>query len=504
MKQSSLNLKITIVLLVIFGVVLTAYRHTAYQVPFLPGKKATIWSVEAKITFEAKGKAVKATFSLPDSQPGFARVGERTASPGYGINFSEGTRSRKAEWSIREALGAQTLYYQVDMQETSKPQDLKTTPPKLNSYTHPEPEATAIKQLLVAAQQRSSDNFSLAQELIREFEQQQQLAQLLTQSAPRIQWLVEALNNAKVPVRKVNTLFLKDQRRSQALVPFLQVYSGKHYRLINPKTGAIGREPKQMIWGQQASSVIDLIGASGATVGFSMIEREVPLAHLRQSAQHENDFLNFSIHNLPLEEQALFKSILLMPVGVLIVVFMRIFIGIRTSGTFMPVLIALAFIQTSLLTGLIGFMSIVSLGLLLRTYLSQHNLLLVARIATVIMMVIFIIGLFTLLSFQIGLSEGIKVTFFPMIILAWTIERLSILWEEEGAKEVAIQGGGSLLVAVITFLLMNISIVKHLTFNFIGLQFIFMAVVLMSGSYTGYRLSELKRFKHLLNKSDND
>lgn len=498
MTPGKRNFNLLIAALILFGAFLTIYRHVAYEVPFLPGKKTTIWSIEAKIEFNARGDAVKASFSLPDTQPGFNRVGERTASPGYGLNFEESGMARRADWSIRFADGPQTLYYQVDMQEALSLEAPQGQAPPISKFPHPEPEASAAKQLLNAAQSRSADNFSLAQELVKAFNQQDQLAQLLTQSAPRIQWLVEMLQNVDVPVRKVNTLILKDQRRSQALVPALQVFSGSEYRLINPSTGAIGRLPNQLIWGQNASSTIDLMGARGATVGFSMIKRDVPLAHLRKENEHQNEFLDFSIHNLPLEEQALFKSILLMPIGVLMVVFLRIFVGMRTSGTFMPVLIALAFIQTTLITGLIGFILILSLGLLIRTYLSQHNLLLVARISAVIMLVIFIIGVFTVLSFRIGLSEGLKITFFPMIILAWTIERLSILWEEEGAKEVFVQGGGSLFVAVLAFLAMNNPIVKHLTFNFIGLQFIFMALVLLSGSYTGYRLSELRRFKPLL------
>ena len=161
----------------------------------------------------------------------------------------------------------------------------------------------------------------------------------------------------------------------------------------------------------------------------------------------------------------------------------------------MPVLIALAFMQTSLVTGLIGFLLIVGVGLLIRSYLSRHNLLLVARIALVIISVVLIMALFSVLSFRFGLSEGLKLTLFPMIILSWTIERMSILWEEEGAKEVLRQGGGSLFVAILGYLIMSNDWVQHLTFHFLGLQFIFMALVLLCGSYTGYRLLELKRFR---------
>jgi len=55
--------------------------------------------------------------------------------------------------------------------------------------------------------------------------------------------------------------------------------------------------------------------------------------------------VDFSIYSLPIEQQNAFKIILLLPIGALIVVIMRLLIGIRTSGTFMPILIALALIQ---------------------------------------------------------------------------------------------------------------------------------------------------------------
>ena len=211
-----------------------------------------------------------------------------------------------------------------------------------------------------------------------------------------------------------------------------------------------------------------------------------------------NDVVSLSVEALPLEEQSLFKGILLLPIGVLIVVFLRIIIGIKTSGTFMPVLIAMAFLQTSLLVGLIGFVSIVCIGLIVRSWLSHLNLLLVARISAVIIVVIAIIGAISLITYKIGLTEGIKVTFFPMIILSWTIERMSIQWEEEGYKEVLKQGGGSLFVAVCAFIAMDSIVIQHLTFNFLGLQLVILALVLIMGNYTGFRLSELKRFKPLV------
>ena len=229
-----------------------------------------------------------------------------------------------------------------------------------------------------------------------------------------------------------------------------------------------------------------------------MISRDISASNATQLKVKSDNLLNFSIHSLPIEEQTMFKTILLVPIGALLVVFLRLIVGIKTSGTFMPVLIALAFVQTTLLVGVIGFLLLVGTGLIIRSYLSKLNLLLVARISSVIIIVIMIMALFTIVAYKVGLVEGLSISYFPMIILSWTIERMSILWEEEGSKEVLIQGGGSLFTAILVYLAMTNEYVRYLTFNFIGSQFIILAIILILGNYTGYRLSELKRFNHLI------
>ena len=55
-------------------------------------------------------------------------------------------------------------------------------------------------------------------------------------------------------------------------------------------------------------------------------------------------------------------------------------------------------------------------------------------------------------------------------------------------------------VAVMAYFIMSNELMRHLMFNFIGLQFVVMAFVLLLGSYTGYRLLELYRFKPLVEK----
>ncbi|MDX1749078.1 MAG: inactive transglutaminase family protein [Methylophaga sp.] len=489
---------ILVSLLFLAGTALTLHRHIAFDIPWFPGEQRQTWSIEAKVDFEAEGNPVTARLAIPNTQPGFTQLNQQTASPGYGLSFVERESGTYAEWSIREATGNQSLYYKVDMLvDPFAIPDEQVVIPSAKPNVEKEPYATAAQMILDRAIERSSSNYTLARELIHEFNNQQQTAELLAQVKPRTAWISQLLQEAGVPARRIHALELEDGRRRQSLIEHIQVFEGEEYDIFNPETGEQGQAENMLLWQYHSGPVLEVIGATNAQVSFSMISQEQPFNIALNQKFADNEWLNFSLYTLPLEEQAIFKGILLIPVGVLIVVLMRILVGIKTSGTFMPVLIAMAFIQTSLMTGLIGFLLIVGVGLMIRSYLSYLNLLLVARISAVIIMVIGMIAIFSIIAYKFGLTEGMKITFFPMIILAWTIERMSILWEEEGAKQVMIQGGGSLLVAILAYLAMNLDWVRHLTFNFMGIQLILMGLTLVAGSYTGYRLLELKRFKPL-------
>jgi len=489
--------------LLLTGIVWMAHRHFSQDVPWLPGATRTIWAVEAKVEFLAEGKPVKVTLTRPQNPPGFILLGENGASPGYGLSFVSQQNTPVAIWSIRQAEGEQQLFYRADLLVDPDAPGMSATPvPEPLPVIWQQPFETAAQQVLASAFERSADHFTLTLELLKELrasELSQNSRLLLTGEPDLAELVVKLLNQANVPARVVKALQLEDGRRRQELISLIQVWQDNHIQVFDPASGTQGLPPDMLLWEQQGQPVLDVIGGRHSKVTFSFIKRQEPVSIALTQQYAGSDLFAFSIYSLPLEEQAMFKTILLLPIGALVVVILRILVGLKTSGTFMPVLIALAFIQTSLVTGLVGFLMVVGTGLVFRAYLSRLNLLLVARISAVIITVVAIIGLFSILSYRLGLTEGLKITFFPMIILSWTIERMSILWEEEGPHEVLIQGGGSLLVAVCAYLAMDNGYVRHLAFNFIGLQLVLMALILMIGSYTGYRLLELKRF-HPLSK----
>ncbi|WP_372881015.1 inactive transglutaminase family protein [Psychromonas sp.] len=504
--RSKVFFYVLIASLFILGIFQSVQRHMALDIPWFPGETRTIWSIDAKIDFVAQGKPVLASLSTPKAQAGFTQLSQNAASPGYGLSFLNEGNSPQAQWGIRDALGKQTLYYNIQVLVDARSKDPQINElPELLQRESGAAGLAATKVIISEAYEKSADAFSFTRELLKVLNDEdpnQNVRLMLNGNSPSPELLITLLNEAEIPAKKIGALKLEDGRRRQHLHYLVEVFQEQDgfitSRLFDPaSTQAVNRE-NLLLWDQSGKALLELTGGVDSTVSFSMIKQNQPALSVIMEKPVNEHLFNFSIHSLPVEDQSLFKGILMIPLGVLVVVIMRILIGLKTSGTFMPVLIAMAFIQTSLITGLVGFILLVSVGLFIRSYLSHLNLLLVSRISTVIIMVILLISMFSVLAYKLGLTEGLKITFFPMIILSWTIERMSVLWEEEGAKEVMKQGGGSLAVAVIAYFVMSNEYTRHLMFNFIGLQFVVMAFVLLLGSYTGYRLLELRRFKPML------
>lgn len=488
--------------LIVLGIFTAVMRHQQTHIPFLSSEKKDVWMVEARVDFKAQENTpITVSLSLPSDTLGYKLYFEQSVSAGYGFNMTNKDGIKRGEWSIRQAKGKQTLYYKAQIvQDFADKTSLEQEEGKLeakNEILWNESESIAAQEILEQAYAKSSNDISFTRELIKILSEihTNQEGSLLLAKRKYIDVLNKLLDDAGVVHRVSLALELEDARRKQSLTPVIEVLDKDEWVLFDPKNALQEKNKNLFLWTRGGKSLIDVVGGTNATVYFSMIKQNMPALELAEAHFDEGGFGVFSIHRLPIEEQSLFKMLLLLPIGALITVFMRLIIGIKTSGTFMPVLIAMAFLQTSLFLGMLNFVVLVAIGLVLRSFLSSLNLLLVARIATIIVIVIFMVAFMTLIGYELGFNSGMSVAFFPIIILAWTIERMSILWEEEGAKEVVIQGGGSLLVASIAYLAMVNGYVAHLFFNFPELHLIVIALLILMGRYTGYRLLELYRFR---------
>lgn len=478
------------------GIGMALFRNAEYHVPFLPGTVEQVWQVEASLDFHASGKPVVATLTLPPEQDGYRILRENAASPGYGYDVSEDAGQRRARWSKREATGNQTLFFKTEFVADSGHRVADSEEPPVTKSSWEEPYYTAVRDVLASALPLSADGMTLAEQLLAIFSMtpRNQNAALLLEQFELADLLSGILAEAGVPARAVEALVLEDGRRRRPTIDLVELWQDGSWHLLSPDSGSRLDERELLLWRTSAPSLFEVSGGTQSKVSFSMIRQARSTTSITSPEVGPSDPPLMSLYTLPVEEQGSFKLLMLLPIGALAVVLMRVLIGIKTSGTFMPVLIALAFLQTKLLPGLFCFVVIVASGAMIRSYLSQLRLLLVARIATLIVIVIGIISVFSVLGHQLGVVGAQTLTMFPTIILAWTIERMSIAWEEQGAREALNQVSGSLFVAVVAFLIMDREIVRHLVFNFPELHLCVISGLLLTGRYTGYRLLELRRF----------
>jgi hypothetical protein len=88
--------------------------------------------------------------------------------------------------------------------------------------------------------------------------------------------------------------------------------------------------------------------------------------------------------------------------------------------------------------------------------------------------------------------------------MAMTIERMSIAWEERGAGFAMKEGLGTMLVAALAYLVMSWQPLEHIVFVFPEVLLVLFSATLVLGRYSGYRLTELFRFRALAREAGGD
>ncbi|CAA6678014.1 MULTISPECIES: inactive transglutaminase family protein [unclassified Lentimonas] len=506
--NSKVQLRILIFILAAVGIGVMLTKHFQVGYPLIPKQQIPIWTIEAKVTFQATGDPVKVSLAVPGEQARFGILEETGSSHDYGFIPAGNDPKiagfyRSVIWSKGQATGRQELYYRIDVYQKGRAEDVELHAPEVNpSEKYSEGQlGLAAQELITKAKQHSADAETFAGQLIQMLDNESnQNAQTLIASAPTDLQRAHLLNTLIIfggyESHFIRALLLAETSTKQALEPMVILFDeDKLYAFVwgNPKPVKI---ENALAWQRGGPSLIEIEGGNNAKVEFSVVKQSLPASFVLEQAsrQRENSITDFSLTSLSIEQQDSYRLLLTIPFGALIVVIMRNIIGIRTTGTFMPILLAMAFLRTDLGPGLILFVIVVSAGLTMRAYLSKLDLLLVPRISAVVVVVIGIMVGFGIVGGKFDLQIMQSVTLFPTIILSWTVERLSVLWEEDGPKEVGIQTLGSLVVAIMAYAAMGNPTLRYLVFVFPELLLVALAVILALGQYSGYRLSELMRF----------
>ena len=501
-------------LLVLIGAAMTLYRAFVLEFPVIPRETSATWRLETRITFEARGGPTKATLMVPRAGPGLTLFDESFVSPGYGLATASPDENRRAIFSRREARGLQTLYYRAIIHRSpTREKPAKEPAPRLQRSGYTGAERVAAQQIVREVDELSADNETFVRLLFARLKAPRSTGpvQLLLRSAAqrlgnpaarRADVAVRVLGEARIPARVVHGIALMPDRRDAQLAHWVEIFGEDTWRPFDPDSDEFRVPTDHLPWWRGDVPLARVEGAGNLKTDVAVRQMFIYSLQSALTKQREakDKLIELSVFGLPLQTQEVYRLLLTVPIGIFLLVILRNVVGLKTFGTFMPVLIALAFRETQLLWGLILFASVVAVGLLVRFYLEELKLLLVPRLAAVVIVVILSMTLISIVSYKLGFDRGLSVALFPIVILAMTIERMTIVWDERGPKEALIQASGSFFVAVLCYLVMSMELVKHWVFVFPESLLLVLAATLALGRYSGYRLVELPRFKVLAGK----
>jgi hypothetical protein len=506
---SRIKLILVVLLLTAIGGGIAAYKHVKLGLPLRAGELPEQWLIEAKITFIAppEGGKVSARLALPAAAIDEG-LGQEAGSVGYNYYVVKDLGEYTAVWTSEKQMENQAIYYRVSFPRRKKSGGDPMPHPGGGFPVAENPGFSgsleeAAKRVIQRAKSVSADPDSLCVGIFGELkaiEASQEVGLLRKRyeaesgrSAMTILG-IDLLNLAGVPARVAYGVRLEEARGGQEVTRLVEYYDGADWKVRDPDEPASTLDPdKIFVWNRGGGPLFEVTGGEASQVAFTVIRGFIPLDDLADL--RDSPLLISTIFGLPASEQAVFRYVVLIPLGAFVVVVLRNLVGIATLGTFMPVLLALALLEMPLKSGLIMFSVIISAGLWFRFLLSRLNMLVVPRVAACVVIVTLLMMVLSVVSYKLGMRDGLQITLFPMIILAWTIERMSLIWEEEGKRSALMQVGGSLVVAIIAFAFMSIPQVKYMAFYFPELLLVLLALIILIGRYTGYRLSELFRFR---------
>jgi hypothetical protein len=509
---------ITGVVLLVLGLAVLAVKVGVYDLPLAPTDARGLWQVALRISVRGASRGASVSALLPSTDAGQLVLDERASSDR--LTFSIRTRDgqRTGIWTGR-LQGTHELLYEFQVQSigltielpgrvTEPPPDEIVADYQKSTATFPSnaPEVASLLEALnlppprdLVARARTIFAFVHHEvAAVRTAGNDAILVLAQGEGSPegKERLLVTLLRAAGIPARTVRGLELYDGAMPAERV-WTQVWIGDGWVPMSSADGSIGTRPANVILlGLGSQSLVDGSGTLALGHRFDSLRehlRPEEIATLMSPGNRVLDWL--SLYRLPLPTQSALRLLLLVPLGALIVALFRNVVGVPTYGTFMPVLVALALRGTALAPGLALIALVLMLGIVTRLALERLRLLLVPRLAILLCLVVITVTMLALVAGDLEVGALARGVLFPIVILTMLVERFSIAIAEEGLRTAMIRAGFSLLVAIAVYPAFQSALAEHLMFSFPELILCVIGVLVWTGGYTGYRLSDLLRFR---------
>ena len=228
---------------------------------------------------------------------------------------------------------------------------------------------------------------------------------------------------------------------------------------------------------------------------FTASVAEVPSPKARTAFQLLNVWALFERLKLPF---SLLGTVLMLPVGALVVVLFRNVVGVPTFGTFLPALIAAAANETGLIWGLIGLVIVIAVVALARAAIQGLGLLHSPTLAILLGAVTLTMLGVSLVAERVELTKLSHISLFPIAVLALSAEKFYLTLSDDGAWPAAKGLLGTVLVIAACYAVMASLALRVLLIAFPEVLLLVLASNVYLGRWTGLRVMEYWRFRRLL------
>jgi transglutaminase-like putative cysteine protease len=319
----------------------------------------------------------------------------------------------------------------------------------------------------------------------------------------RARTMVALCRAQRMPARLVTGFHVQQSASAQPHV-WVEVYSEQDQAWVpfDPTAGWSLNLPMNYVPARRnADEIVDATNVTGLKTTYSIRRLDPDPRILQAETEHPNQILN--LKRMPVPMHTVLKILLLLPFAALITAVLRNVVGLQTFGTFSPALLAMSFIYADWRTGLMILVVVVSIGLFGRGFLERLRLLTVPRLSIILTMVILcvVFGVSTLYYF-FGPTIGAETVLLPMVIITMLIERFHVSVEEDGMMFTLQLLAGTVLVAIFCFLVLGWERVGDFVLTYPETHFFTIAAFIVLGRYAGYRLTELWRFRDLVEQGE--
>jgi transglutaminase-like putative cysteine protease len=508
-------------ILIAIGFSVFLVKTGVYGLPLAPTASLGSWQVELRINVRGEGRRGSVRALLPTSVEGQAVFDERSSSGRltFAIRDSDGTRVGVWTGWLEEI---HEIVYDFRIQSygvnVALPKgEVSEPPPSVRrKYGRPTPElpssAPEVAALLEGLRLPRPEDVAARIRTLYAFVTHEiagvpsagrdallTLAQREGSPEGKERLLVTLLRAAGVPARNMRGLELREGTDPETRIWSEAYVDGAWLPMSSSGDFFAMRPPNLVVLGEGELPLVEATGVRAVGHRYRSMQEHLRPEEIADMLAPTNPILAWlSLYRLPVPSQSALRVLLLLPIGALFVALFRNVIGIPTYGTFMPVLIALALRSFSLGLGLALVALVLFLGVLARLALERLRLLMVPRLSILLCLVVLTVTGLALVGRDSGNREFFAGLVFPIVILTMLVERFSITIAEEGLREAVVNTVCSVLVAVSVYPIFRSERAEYLMFSFPELVVAVMGVLVLIGGYTGYRVSDLIRFRSLV------